>query len=216
MASKIAGSVGIKGKNAPSDVLTVQSLLNMAQGKLGGPMQPISSDGVVGPETVGAIIRFQSRNFGWSDGRVDPGGKTLARLNTVAEMKGAPVPTEGSRPGGGPGAAALAGGKASPAAFAPAIDGSTKQSTNWALITSVSGKVKMRFPGSAFMSAIPGFFLPPGGVLMTYDATGAPLTLPLTKEELNSAYPWPPGSATVLMSDGSKRSLGPYTLFVVP
>ncbi len=209
MARQISGSVGINGKNAKADVLTVQTLLNQARGKTGGPPAPIGTDGVFGPETAGAINRFQSRNFGWADGRVDPNGRTLTTLNAFADLKGVP-PTASAKPIGGKSIAAQP--STGPA---PAIDGSNKKPLDWALITSVSGKVKMRFPSSWFMPAIAGFFLPPGGVLMTYDATGAPLDLPLTKEEFNSPYPWKPGSATLQMSDGTKRSVGPYSLFVV-
>lgn len=208
MARQIIGSVGTRGKNAPTDVTTVQTLINLAGGKIGGPPRPIVVDGVVGPETVGAIVRFQSQNFGWSDGRVDPSGKTLARLNDVADGKwglsSAPVSRPSPPASAGPAAS-----------FAPAVESSGKVGLAWAMITSVSGKVKMRFSGGSWLQAFPGFFLPPGGALMTYDATGAPLTLPLTPEEFNSPYPWRPGSATLLLSDGSKASLGPYSLFVV-
>src|SRR5262249_61768786 len=46
-----------------------------------------------GSETEGAILRFQRTHLGRGDGRIEPGGKTLARLNAIAA---APPRTIGS------------------------------------------------------------------------------------------------------------------------
>jgi peptidoglycan hydrolase-like protein with peptidoglycan-binding domain len=101
MATQIGGSVGLGGKNFRADVQAVQELLNRVKVGQGGPLSPVAVDGMFGPETVGAITRFQKQNFSWGDGRVDPNGQTLARLNACAD---------GAAPGavGGP-----------PAAFGP-------------------------------------------------------------------------------------------------
>jgi peptidoglycan hydrolase-like protein with peptidoglycan-binding domain len=71
------------------DVLLVQRLLNRHRGTL----PPIGEDGVVGPETIGAIEEFQKRAVGmsWPDGRVDPGGKTIRALSEPGSGP-APVP----------------------------------------------------------------------------------------------------------------------------
>lgn len=216
MAKQIGGSVGLKGKNVSADVTAVQELLNLSRGRLGGPPQAIAVDGVVGPETVSAISRFQKQNFGWSDGRVDPPGTTLAKLNAIADGNGNSPPSTSASPSKGAGGttSTQSSGFSSAPVFGPNAETASTQAA-WALITSVTGKVKMRFPGSGFLQAFAGFFLPTGSVLMTYDATGAPLTLPMTPDEFNSPYPYQAGSATLLMSDGSKRSIGPFTLFVV-
>jgi peptidoglycan hydrolase-like protein with peptidoglycan-binding domain len=91
MAKQIGNSVGLSGQNARADVGNVQELLNRVSVGQGGPPSPIAVDGLVGPETVGAVTRFQKKNFGWSDGRVDPNGHTLARLNAYADMAGRAV-----------------------------------------------------------------------------------------------------------------------------
>ena len=76
-ASKtLSGSVGQGGTNKAADVLLIQSLLNQ---KAGAGLQ---EDGKIGPNTIGAISRFQQSIFnGWSDGRVDPGGNTFRQLS---------------------------------------------------------------------------------------------------------------------------------------
>jgi len=92
MAIQIGGSVGLGGKNFRADVQAVQELLNRVKVGQGGPPAPVAVDGLVGPETVGAITRFQKQNFGWGDGRVDPNGQTLARLNACADGPVGAVP----------------------------------------------------------------------------------------------------------------------------
>jgi len=166
MARQLSGSVGIGGKNVAPDVTSVQELLNLAPGGLGGPPFPVVVDGVIGPETVAAINRFQSKNFGWADGRVDPSGKTLAKLNAYAGMEGdpgpAPSPLSAAKPklpGAGPAKPSGAAFSSSPAA--PQVDGNGTTITG-ALITSVSGTVTMKFPGSWWLRAFSGFYLPPG------------------------------------------------------
>lgn len=79
----ISGSVGMGGANRPTDVLTIQILLNRANLAVGSPAKPITVDGFVGPQTVGAIKEFQKSQLGFQDGRVDPAQKTLKRLNEI-------------------------------------------------------------------------------------------------------------------------------------
>lgn len=79
MAVTISGSVGAGGTNNTADVMAVQNLLN----KWIAP--PISVTGVCNgtatDPTVVAIKSFQSRFSSNPDGRVDPNGTTLRRLN---------------------------------------------------------------------------------------------------------------------------------------
>jgi hypothetical protein len=94
----ISASVGQGGTNTKPDATTVQELLNQVPVDEGGPQIPLKVDGLAWGKTIAAIKRFQSVNLGhkWPDGRVDPGGKTLARLNdydTPAPSPEPPPPT---------------------------------------------------------------------------------------------------------------------------
>jgi hypothetical protein len=90
----ISASVGQDGKNVKSDVMTVQDLLNKVPVHEGGPQAPLKVDGLAWTKTIAAIKRFQSINLGhkWPDGRVDPGGKTLAKLNQYDVLPPGPPP----------------------------------------------------------------------------------------------------------------------------
>lgn len=79
----LSASVGQGGRNAKADVVAVQELLNRVPAGEGGPAAALKVDGLAWDKTIAAIRRFQSANLGhrWPDARVDPGGKTLARLN---------------------------------------------------------------------------------------------------------------------------------------
>jgi len=94
-ATTIGAAVGVGGKNKADDVRTVQDLLNGVPAASGGPLLPLAVDGRIGPKTIGAILRFQKAQFGWADGRVDPGGPTITRLGGFAARadfdKGAPA-----------------------------------------------------------------------------------------------------------------------------
>jgi len=91
----ILSSVGSRGVNALADVKRVQRLLNHQQGTA-YRRGPIAVDGLVGPETIGAITDYQRSVVKLSspDGRVDPGGPTIAALEQHARR----------RPGHAPGA----------------------------------------------------------------------------------------------------------------
>lgn len=78
MSVTILGSVGKLGKNNVDDVVKVQHLLAQQGMPVG------RADGLCGPRTIGAIYTFQSGFLSQPDGLVEPGGKTLQRLNLVA------------------------------------------------------------------------------------------------------------------------------------
>ncbi len=75
-------SVGDGGKNQSADVRYVQFLLSdhLASGDEGARLQV---DGICGPKTREAIKRFQQGQLGFADGRVDPGGPTIRRLQQL-------------------------------------------------------------------------------------------------------------------------------------
>lgn len=77
----IERSVGSRGANARNDVLIVQTALNFWRSTMG--FRPIAVDGVVGPETIGAITKFQQMNRLIMDGRVDPDGRTIQLLRSL-------------------------------------------------------------------------------------------------------------------------------------
>lgn len=80
-------SVGQGGFNRKDDVLKIQRLLNLIAVGDGGPMPPLAEDGLVGPKTIGAIRGFQRFHHTGSDGRVDPNGPTLKKMNEVPKNK---------------------------------------------------------------------------------------------------------------------------------
>ena len=96
---RLLHSVGRRGTNKPEDVRTVQQLLNgFHQNRVRGAGAGLESrawrrlprrrvklqvDGVVGPETLGAIEEYQRYVLGAyrPDGRIDPRGPTIQALN---------------------------------------------------------------------------------------------------------------------------------------
>jgi hypothetical protein len=94
MARTISASVGVNAANRKPDVATVQDLLNRVPPLQGGPQVKLKIDGLCWQKTQTAIRNFQSKNIGhkWPDGRVDPGGSTLTRLNAFDE------PSPGAQP----------------------------------------------------------------------------------------------------------------------
>ncbi len=83
MAFTLSASVGQAGANHPYDVITIQSMLNRIPLEQGGPNPRLSEDGLVGPRTIDAIRRFQQHHGLAVDGRIDPNGRTLAKLNQL-------------------------------------------------------------------------------------------------------------------------------------
>lgn len=91
----ITASVGQNGRNKQADVLAIQRALNKISAGKGGATPPLAEDGLVGPKTVGAIMRFQRVNVGLIvDGRVDVDKDTLARINSVLGPKPEPKFTD--------------------------------------------------------------------------------------------------------------------------
>jgi hypothetical protein len=87
----IQDSVGRGGRNRPDDVRTIQSALNAQDVAAGGPSVKLDVDGLSGPLTIAAIEKYQRRQLGWADGRVDPDGPTVRKLNGSG---GVAVPTQ--------------------------------------------------------------------------------------------------------------------------
>ena len=83
----ISASVGMGGKNVAADVTKIQDALNRIPAGQGNPVPPLTVDGACGDKTKNAIQLFQIKHFGWSgaDGRVDPGGQTLAKINALVK-----------------------------------------------------------------------------------------------------------------------------------
>jgi len=77
----ITASVGSSGTNRKDDVALVQFCLNDWRRRNG--CRPIAEDGLVGPETTGAIRDFQGAVTHLVDGRVDPAGPTMAALERM-------------------------------------------------------------------------------------------------------------------------------------
>jgi Putative peptidoglycan binding domain len=77
----IEGSVGAGGKNASTDVRTIQAALNDVSPEDGGPSPALAVDGFIGPLTIAAIKKFQQKHVPVVDSRIDPHGPTLAALN---------------------------------------------------------------------------------------------------------------------------------------
>src|ERR1035437_10287001 len=85
----ISASVGaMGGRNLPPDVISVQQLLNRVPLGQGPPIPELQVDGLCGFKTISAILKFQLQHFGWQgrDGRVDPGGNTLKKLNELTQF----------------------------------------------------------------------------------------------------------------------------------
>lgn len=76
--------VHIREANLSNDVIAIQKLLNSHKKKQGIPSL-LREDGRIGPLTIRAIEEFQRNVVRMSapDGRVDPGGGTLRKLNEL-------------------------------------------------------------------------------------------------------------------------------------
>ena len=112
MPKTINGSVGRGGKNyPPSDVMTVQYLLNCVPATQGGPTKELAVDGAAGPKTIAAIEGFQRKLGGFADGRVDPGGATLRALQARDPYPSQPIVQGAAKTGSGqPGQKSAGGG----------------------------------------------------------------------------------------------------------
>jgi hypothetical protein len=88
MSTTLSASVGSGGVNNRPDVWNVQTMLIKVRKRSG--QTGIALDGLIGPETIGAIKSFQKEQFGWQDpdGRVDVRGRTLEHLNLLTDASG--------------------------------------------------------------------------------------------------------------------------------
>jgi len=82
----------VAGATWRTTVKAIQSALNAQDAANGGPGVPLAVDGLVGPLTIAAIEKYQRRQLGWADGRVDPDGPTIRALGGG---RGAVAPQEG-------------------------------------------------------------------------------------------------------------------------
>ncbi len=73
----ISNTVGHGGINNPDDVTVIQKALNVL-----GTVPALIVDGLCGPKTTAAIVNYQVGFLKSPDGRVDPGGATLKKLNS--------------------------------------------------------------------------------------------------------------------------------------
>lgn len=103
MATTIAKSVGKNGANVAADVKAVAALLNRAAAAAGRPA--VRTDGVMDAAFIAAVEVFQlgTMKLTAPDGRIDPGGRTLAALD------GAAAPAPASAPAATPAPAAASG-----------------------------------------------------------------------------------------------------------
>lgn len=79
----IRRSVGANGANDPQDSAAIQNALNRVSAAQGGANPPLAVDGLPWGKTIAAIRKFQARQGLVADGRVDPNGPTLRRLNAL-------------------------------------------------------------------------------------------------------------------------------------
>jgi len=80
----IAKSVGAGAPNDATDVRTIQRALNRFPDSMGGPQPKLDPDGRVGRLTTGAIEKFQKRQLGVTDFRIDPNKRTINKINELA------------------------------------------------------------------------------------------------------------------------------------
>ena len=85
----LIGSVGRGGMNRHADVVAVQTLLN-EHAQSGPNPHGVQVSGAADPKTVAAIEAFQAEimKVAQPDGRVDPNGPTLRRLNNAGRSGG--------------------------------------------------------------------------------------------------------------------------------
>ena len=91
MVLAIAGSVGNGGTNDPNDVYRIKVALNQVNPNWGGPTQTLDEDGIADQLLTDSISGFQQFQLGFSDGRIDPNGATIGRLDLVMNDPGDPI-----------------------------------------------------------------------------------------------------------------------------
>jgi hypothetical protein len=76
-------AVGLSAPNNGDDVKTIQQALNRFPESMGGPTAKLKVDGIVGRFTLGAIEKFQRRQLGFTDSRIDPDKGAINRINEL-------------------------------------------------------------------------------------------------------------------------------------
>jgi len=89
----IGKSVGLGAPNDREDVRTIQKGLNRFPDSMGGPKPKLVPDGLVGKLTIGAIEKFQRRQLGFTDQKVDPDKRTINRINELEATVWVTVPS---------------------------------------------------------------------------------------------------------------------------
>lgn len=79
----ISKAVGAGAPNDATDVRTIQQALNRFPPSMGGPQPKLKPDGKVGRLTTGAIEKFQIRQLGGTDSRIDPDKRTINKINEL-------------------------------------------------------------------------------------------------------------------------------------
>ena len=85
---RMSGSVGRSGRNSREDAVLIQRLLNALPSASGGPSKPLKVDGLVGPQTINAISRFQTANRLYADGRIDAYKRSIKKLVPLVRSLG--------------------------------------------------------------------------------------------------------------------------------
>lgn len=88
----IATSVGEGGSNRSADVTTIQKALNHFPDSMGGASPKLTVNGIADRALTEAIEKFQRRQTGFVDGRVDPDKRTVTRINELAATVWVTVP----------------------------------------------------------------------------------------------------------------------------
>jgi hypothetical protein len=88
----IGKAVGLGAPNDPDDVWTIQQALNRFPESMGGPKPKLKPDGIVGRLTAGAIEKFQRRQLGFTDQKIDPDKRTINRINELESTVWVTVP----------------------------------------------------------------------------------------------------------------------------
>ena len=98
----LEGSVGYTGTNRKEEVLAIQQSLNAVVAELGGPGEPLKEDGLSGPRTQNAILRFQQHWVPYRDSKIEPDKATLRALNrAVGASLTAAIPVAATEAAGG-------------------------------------------------------------------------------------------------------------------
>jgi hypothetical protein len=80
----IGKAVGPGAPNDCEDIKVIQRALNRFPDSMGGPQPKLTPNGNLDRLTIAAIEKFQRRQIGFTDPKIDPGGRTINRINELA------------------------------------------------------------------------------------------------------------------------------------